>query len=77
MKQEIDLKRIIGSSKELGIKNDFKNPYLNIYFEILCAVLNNLNCCGHLGIEVFKKRVLSKRSNPKEYLKALISFAHD
>lgn len=75
MKQEIDLKKIIGSSKELGIENDFKNPYLRIYFEIICAVLCNLNVCGHIGTEFFKNRVLSKRDNPIEYYKALINFA--
>jgi hypothetical protein len=71
---EIDYNLIRSNAKQLGIQNTFKNPNLSFAFDVMCAVLNELSTNVHAP-KLFNKRVLSKRDNQKEYLKALINFA--
>lgn len=52
-----------------------KHPEFNLITNVIFNVLDKLNTSHPKRIEIFKEEVLSKRNNPKEYLKALISFA--
>ena len=71
---EIDYNLIRSNAKQLGIKNNFKNPSLSFAFDVMCAVLNELGTNVHAP-KFFKKEVLSKRDNQKKNLIALINFA--
>lgn len=54
-----------------------KHPEYNLIIEGLFNVLDKLNTSHPKRLEFFKEDVLSKRNNPKEYIKALIFFLQD
>lgn len=54
-----------------------KHPEYNLIIEGLFNVLDKLNTSHPKRLELFKEDVLSKRNNPKEYIKALIHFLQD
>jgi hypothetical protein len=55
---------------------NFRNPELSMIFDLIFAVLNNIEA-GGLIFRLFKEDVLTKRDNPLEYYKALIKFAQE
>jgi hypothetical protein len=52
-----------------------KHPEFNLITKGIFIVLDKLSTSHPKRLEIFKEEVLSKRDNPKEYLKALINFA--
>jgi len=76
-KGKIDLKKLTeNTNKFCGIEgNVFSNSSYDLLFQILFATLYNIEKNRAESINQFKKEVLSKRNNPKEYYKALIKFA--
>ena len=53
---------------------NFRNPELSMIFDLIFAILNNIEA-GGLIFRLFNEDVLSKRDNPIEYRKELINFA--
>jgi len=56
------------------IDNRFKVPLFKSDVGIIFSSLDRIEK-GRIPFTLFKEEVLSKRDNPKEYLKALMNFA--
>ena len=71
------MKNIINNSKKLvDVEKSFiHHPEFNVVCNVIFAALYNIEKNRAESINQFKKEVLSKRDNPKEYYKALIRFA--
>lgn len=75
-KQILDLKKLSENTKNFGIEGKtFSNFTFELISQIIFATLNNIERNRSVSINQFKKDVLSKRENPREYFKALIKFA--
>lgn len=67
---------IINSKKLVDVNKMFYlHPEYNVICDIIFATLYNIEKNRAESINQFKKEVLSKHSNLKEYFKALIKFA--
>ena len=76
-KQVLNIEKLAeNTNKFCGIEGGvFSNSLYDILFQLLFSTLYNIEKNRAESINQFKKDVLSKRDNPKEYLKALINFA--
>lgn len=71
------INNIIKNSRNLvKVNTPFKkHPEYNIICDIIFATIYNIEKNGVISLNKFKRDVLSKRDNPKEYYKALINFS--
>ena len=76
-KEYINISKLAENTRKFcGIEgNVFSNSLYDFLFQLLFSTLYNIEKNRVESINQFKKEVLSKRDNPKEYLKALINFA--